>query len=55
MDLAKQFSTRLSKDRLINTVLMGDGRYFLNQYDPSKVYHIGDKIPYLTDTGELLS
>lgn len=54
MDLAKQFSTRLSKDRLINTVLMGDGRYFLNQYDPSKVYHIGDKIPYLTDTGELV-
>lgn len=54
MDLAKQFSTRLGKDQLINSALMGDGRYILNQYDPSKVYHLGDKIPYLTDTGELV-
>lgn len=54
MDLAKQFSTRLGKDQLINSALMGDGRYILNQYDPSKVYHLDDKIPYLTDTGELV-
>ena len=53
MDLAKQFSTRLGKDQLINSALMGDGRYILNQYDPSKVYHLGDKIPYLTDTNWL--
>lgn len=54
MDLAKQFSTRLGKDQLINSALMGDGRYILNQYDPTKTYHLGDKIPYLTDTGELV-
>lgn len=54
MDLAKQFNARLGKDQLINSALMGDGRYILNQYDPFKVYHLGDKIPYLTDTGELI-
>lgn len=54
MDLAKQFSTRLGKDQLINSALMGDGRYILNQYDPTKTYRLGDKIPYLTDTGELV-
>lgn len=54
MDLSKQFSTRLGKDQLINSALMGDGRYILNQYDPTKTYRLGDKIPYLTDTGELV-
>ena len=45
MDLAKQFSTRLGKDQLINSALMGDGRYILNQYDPTKTYRLGDKSP----------
>lgn len=54
MDLAKKLSSRLTKDKLISTAIMGEGKYILGQYDPTKTYHLGDKIPYLTDKGELV-
>lgn len=54
MDLTKSLTSTLTKEKLISTALMGEGKYILGKYDPTKIYHVGDKIPYITDTGELV-
>lgn len=54
LDLSNQKTSKITKDKLISTAMMGDGKYILNTYDPTKTYRTGDKIPYITDTGELL-
>ena len=42
-------------DQLITNILLGtDNSKTLVSYDETKTYDTGDKIPYITDTGELL-
>ena len=54
---AKQYvnsSNRVSLSSIINTSIMGAENGVLDFYSPSNTYNRGDKIPYISDDGELL-
>lgn len=45
---------QLSFDHIASTALMGSVSGLLNAFDETKTYNRGDKVPYVTNNGELV-
>ena len=56
LDLKTDLANRkeFGYDLLASTAIMGTVSGVMGAYDKTKVYKIGDKIPYVTDSGELI-
>ena len=56
IDLKKDLSNRkeFGYDLLASTAIMGTVSGILDVYDENRTYNSGDKIPYITDSGELI-